>query len=164
MAKPGAIPAAQYYDTHDPMHVARLARDSAGGGEVLLVGGGDHQVGISSSSYPDSWGHLEGWARGVWGDALGATKFKWSGQVGGCVGWGRRCCRVASCCCCCRLLVLALRHVNQYSTMLAVHGRQRPASSLAGTRPCMPAGALLWSHLTRHAALLAAVAVSCPSM
>jgi glycine/D-amino acid oxidase-like deaminating enzyme/nitrite reductase/ring-hydroxylating ferredoxin subunit len=72
----GYVPHGLYWDTEDPYHYVRVARD--GEREVLLVGGEDHRVGHGD---PEVHGpRLEAWARERFPGA-GPTVATWSGQI-----------------------------------------------------------------------------------
>ena len=74
---PGAVPRALYWDTPDPYHYVRTARD--GDAEVLVVGGEDHKTGQADDA-EDRFARLEQWARDHF-PAAGAVAYRWSGQV-----------------------------------------------------------------------------------
>jgi glycine/D-amino acid oxidase-like deaminating enzyme/nitrite reductase/ring-hydroxylating ferredoxin subunit len=77
----GAVDDALYWDTGDPYHYVRLqGGETAGGGEdVLLVGGEDHKTGqFEPGSAP--FLHLETWAREKF-PMIGEIRYRWSGQV-----------------------------------------------------------------------------------
>lgn len=74
----GAATIAQYWDTADPYHYARVQRLD-GGGLLLIVGGEDHKVGQDDD--PGSrFARLEAWARERV-PGLGRVAHRWSGQV-----------------------------------------------------------------------------------
>jgi glycine/D-amino acid oxidase-like deaminating enzyme/nitrite reductase/ring-hydroxylating ferredoxin subunit len=73
----GAVPPALYWDTLDPYHYVRTARDD--GEPVLIVGGEDHKTGQEESP-ADCFGRLEAWAHERFRE-LGPLKYRWSGQV-----------------------------------------------------------------------------------
>jgi nitrite reductase/ring-hydroxylating ferredoxin subunit len=50
------------------------------GGDLLLVGGGDHKTGQQGASAEERWVGLEAWARRRF-PAAGAVKRRWSGQI-----------------------------------------------------------------------------------
>ncbi|CAI5504465.1 unnamed protein product [Closterium sp. Naga37s-1] len=61
-----------------PYHYVRVEEQE--GRDVLVVGGGDHPVGMPATQYHDVWGDLERWARPRWPMAQ-QTLFRWSGMV-----------------------------------------------------------------------------------
>ena len=69
---------ANWWSTDSPYHYVRLQPE--GDHDVLVVGGGDHPVGMRASQYRDVWGELEEWARRRWTMA-GPVLYKWSGMV-----------------------------------------------------------------------------------
>jgi glycine/D-amino acid oxidase-like deaminating enzyme/nitrite reductase/ring-hydroxylating ferredoxin subunit len=71
------LPHALVWDTADPYHYMRVARGDHGG-EVLIVGGGDHRVGQGDPSA--QWAELEKWTR-QWIPAAGPVVARWSGQI-----------------------------------------------------------------------------------
>lgn len=71
------VPDALYWDTGDPYHYLRVARD-VDGRELLLVGGEDHRVG--QDEHPaDRWNALERWIRERM--IVGEVVDRWSGQI-----------------------------------------------------------------------------------
>jgi len=75
---PGYVTKAIYYDTPDPYHYIRLAKD-ANGEEYIISGGEDHRVG--EDPHPEErFECLEEWTR-VRFPAMGKVKYKWSGQI-----------------------------------------------------------------------------------
>lgn len=79
----GSIPAAQFSDTADPYHYARIhpVRNPGGKAEfdLLIVGGEDHRVG-EADDFDARFGRLEAWARERFPEA-GEVEHRWSGQV-----------------------------------------------------------------------------------
>jgi glycine/D-amino acid oxidase-like deaminating enzyme/nitrite reductase/ring-hydroxylating ferredoxin subunit len=87
----GSVTKALYWDTAEykgmseqsgtiSYHYVRLYHlDSAGGFDVLLVGGQDHKTGQSDDA-EHRYGRLEAWARERW-PLIKDIKFRWSGQV-----------------------------------------------------------------------------------
>jgi glycine/D-amino acid oxidase-like deaminating enzyme/nitrite reductase/ring-hydroxylating ferredoxin subunit len=73
---PGYVPHALYWDTDDPYHYVRVARD--GDREVLIVGGEDHRVGHGDPEIHEPL--LEAWARKHFPEA-GPLVAAWSGQI-----------------------------------------------------------------------------------
>lgn len=71
------VPDALYWDTGDPYHYLRVARD-VDGRELLLVGGEDHRVGQGKHE-SDHWNALERWIRERM--IVGAVADRWSGQI-----------------------------------------------------------------------------------
>ncbi|CAI7737666.1 unnamed protein product [Closterium sp. NIES-54] len=74
----GSVKRANWWDTASPYHYVRVEEQE--GCDVLVVGGGDHPVGMPASQYHDVWGELERWARPRWPMAQ-ETLFRWSGMV-----------------------------------------------------------------------------------
>lgn len=71
------VPDALYWDTGDPYHYLRVARD-VDGRELLLIGGEDHRVG--QEVHPsDRWNALERWIRERM--IVGQVVDRWSGQI-----------------------------------------------------------------------------------
>jgi glycine/D-amino acid oxidase-like deaminating enzyme/nitrite reductase/ring-hydroxylating ferredoxin subunit len=71
---------ALYWDTSDPYHyVRRYGAGGAGGGDFLIVGGGDQDTG-SREQDETVFARLEAWARGRF-EGVGAVRQRWSGQV-----------------------------------------------------------------------------------
>jgi glycine/D-amino acid oxidase-like deaminating enzyme/nitrite reductase/ring-hydroxylating ferredoxin subunit len=68
----GTIGRALYWDTADPYHYVRLARD------ILIVGGEDHKTGQADDGM-ERLRRLEAWTRERF--PIGAVEFEWSGQV-----------------------------------------------------------------------------------
>lgn len=77
-APPGHAPRGLFWDTEDPYHYVRGARD-ANGTEFLVVGGEDHKTG-QARDQQDRWDRLEAWARERVPGA-GPVRHHWSGQV-----------------------------------------------------------------------------------
>ena len=75
---PGSVPRALYWDTMDPYHYVRLARDERGR-ELLVVGGGDYQTGDKDEG-DRVFDELIAWTREHF-DVQGNAAFRWSGQV-----------------------------------------------------------------------------------
>ena len=75
---PGTVANALFWDTNEPYHYARLAKDHTTGGQVLLVGGEDHKVGQPGAT-PERFDRLEEWARWKF-KGLGDVTVKWSGE------------------------------------------------------------------------------------
>ncbi len=76
--EPGGAVDALFWDTAQPYHYARFARDG-GGRSMLVVGGEDHRVGHPAHG-DQRWGRLEAWARERF-PAMGAVGWRWSGQI-----------------------------------------------------------------------------------
>ena len=74
----GYVPAAFYYDTLDPYHYIRIAKDSLGN-DILIIGGGDHRTGEEEHIY-QRYVELEAWARHRF-PKLGEVTYRWSGQI-----------------------------------------------------------------------------------
>ncbi|CAI5986568.1 unnamed protein product [Closterium sp. NIES-65] len=74
----GSVKRANWWDTASPYHYVRVEEQE--GRDVLVVGGGDHPVGMPATQYHDVWGDLERWARPRWPMAQ-QTLFRWSGMV-----------------------------------------------------------------------------------
>ena len=74
---PGYVPHGLYWDTEEPYHYVRVAKQGRSS-EVLIVGGEDHRVGQGDPEI--HWPKLEAWARERF-PAAGAVVDKWSGQV-----------------------------------------------------------------------------------
>lgn len=74
--EPGYVPHGLYWDTEDPYHYIRVARQ--GEGEVVIVGGEDHRVGQGDPEI--HWPKLEAWARERFPGA-GQVAATWSGQI-----------------------------------------------------------------------------------
>lgn len=75
-----SLPLGLYWDTEDPYHYVRLARDSATH-DTLIVGGEDHKTGQNEDKDPLArYARLEQWARERFPKA-GEISHKWSGQV-----------------------------------------------------------------------------------
>ncbi|HEV8695593.1 MAG TPA: FAD-dependent oxidoreductase [Lysobacter sp.] len=73
----GAVPAALLWDTLDPYHYVRLARER--GATWLIVGGEDRKVGQDDA--PEAhFGELERWTREYFPMANGIG-YRWSGQI-----------------------------------------------------------------------------------
>jgi glycine/D-amino acid oxidase-like deaminating enzyme/nitrite reductase/ring-hydroxylating ferredoxin subunit len=71
------VPDALYWDSGDPYHYLRVARDTDGR-DLLLVGGEDHRVG--QDAHPsDRWNALERWIRERM--IVGEVVDRWSGQI-----------------------------------------------------------------------------------
>ena len=70
---PDTVPAALYWDTADPYHYVRLARET-----LLIVGGEDHKTGQEDDA-DDRFAYLEAWARERF--PVGEVEYSWSGQV-----------------------------------------------------------------------------------
>jgi Rieske Fe-S protein len=73
----GAVPHVLLWDTLDPYHYVRVARD--GDADVLVVGGEDHKTGHEDDA-ARRFAALEAWARARF-PMLGAVQRRWSGQV-----------------------------------------------------------------------------------
>lgn len=73
---PADIGDALYWDTGDPYHYVRLARD--GDRHLLVLGGEDHRVGKDHDT-ADRWTALERWIRDRM--TCGAVVDRWSGQI-----------------------------------------------------------------------------------
>ncbi|GJP37973.1 hypothetical protein CLOM_g22417 [Closterium sp. NIES-68] len=74
----GSVKRANWWSTHSPYHYVRVEEQADH--DVLVVGGGDHPVGMRATQYQDVWGDLERWARPRWPMAQ-ETLFRWSGVV-----------------------------------------------------------------------------------
>ena len=75
---PGSIPKALFWDTLDPYHYFRLAKDREGK-DIILVGGEDRKTG--QDDYPeDRYKNLEYWAREHL-PMVRDLRYQWSGQV-----------------------------------------------------------------------------------
>lgn len=75
-----SVPLGLYWDTEDPYHYVRLARDSATH-DTLIVGGEDHKTGQDEDEDPLArFARLEQWTRQRFPKA-GELSHKWSGQV-----------------------------------------------------------------------------------
>ncbi|CAI5506739.1 unnamed protein product [Closterium sp. Naga37s-1] len=74
----GSVKRANWWDTASPYHYVRVEEQE--GRDVLVVGGGDHPVGMPAGQYHDVWSDLERWARPRWPMAQ-ETLFRWSGMV-----------------------------------------------------------------------------------
>jgi glycine/D-amino acid oxidase-like deaminating enzyme/nitrite reductase/ring-hydroxylating ferredoxin subunit len=76
----GDTPHALYWDTGDPYHYIRFARDQMGErSELLIVGGEDHKTGQADDQL-ERFQRLESWARQRFPRA-GELAYQWSGQV-----------------------------------------------------------------------------------
>jgi glycine/D-amino acid oxidase-like deaminating enzyme/nitrite reductase/ring-hydroxylating ferredoxin subunit len=73
---PGSLERALYWDTGDPYHYIRL--HTAGGTEMLLVGGEDHKTGQGHNT-EEPWQRLERWTRARFD--IRPVAFRWSGEV-----------------------------------------------------------------------------------
>ena len=73
----GAMALAQYWDTSDPYHYARIQRGEES--DLLIVGGEDHKVGQADDA-EDRFGRLEAWGRSI-APGAGPVKYRWSGQI-----------------------------------------------------------------------------------
>lgn len=73
----GSVPRGLYWDTGDPYHYVRLARDA--GGELLVVGGEDHKTGQEDPA-EEPFERLASWTRARFPTA-GERVHAWSGQV-----------------------------------------------------------------------------------
>jgi Rieske Fe-S protein len=73
----GSVPKALYWDTLDPYHYVRLARD--GKNEFLIVGGEDHKTGQADDA-AERFERLESWTRERF-SSVSDVDFRWSGQV-----------------------------------------------------------------------------------
>ena len=74
----GSVPTALYWDTDEPYHYVRLAPDTDGEHDVLIVGGEDHRTGQADDAAV-RYRRLETWARERF--TTGEVAFRWSGQV-----------------------------------------------------------------------------------
>jgi glycine/D-amino acid oxidase-like deaminating enzyme/nitrite reductase/ring-hydroxylating ferredoxin subunit len=74
----GAVPRGLYWDTENPYHYVRLAKD-ADGEPLLIVGGEDHKTG-QAHDLELRFGRLLEWTRQYFPEA-GDIAFRWSGQV-----------------------------------------------------------------------------------
>ena len=70
---------ALYWDTLDPYHYIRFAKDGEGKNSII-VGGEDHKTGQDDGSGEEHWKRLEAWARERV-PQMGALRHHWSGQV-----------------------------------------------------------------------------------
>jgi len=76
----GSVPLALYWDTLDPYHYVRLqSAETAGKGDLLIVGGEDHKTGQAADG-DERFAHLESWARERF-PQLGPVEYHWAGQV-----------------------------------------------------------------------------------
>jgi glycine/D-amino acid oxidase-like deaminating enzyme/nitrite reductase/ring-hydroxylating ferredoxin subunit len=91
----GSVPTALYWDTGDPYHYVRLQRapessdgtgangtaalTNGGGDEMLIVGGEDHKTGQADDA-DARYARLEAWARERF-PMIRSVEYKWSGQV-----------------------------------------------------------------------------------
>jgi len=68
-----------YWDTSDPYHYLRFAKNPKGPGRVLVSGGEDHKTGQKEHA-EECWKNLEGWTRYnlPW---TGRETARWSGQI-----------------------------------------------------------------------------------
>src|SRR5207248_836818 len=73
----GAVAPGLYWDTADPYHYVRLARN--GEQPLLIVGGEDHRTGQQEDG-ADRHFDLRHWTRQRF-PAAGDVEFQWSGQV-----------------------------------------------------------------------------------
>jgi glycine/D-amino acid oxidase-like deaminating enzyme/nitrite reductase/ring-hydroxylating ferredoxin subunit len=72
-----SVPDALYWDTADPYHYVRLAREDHE--TFLIVGGEDHKTG-QATDQEARFGRLEDWARRLV-PQIGPVRYRWSGQV-----------------------------------------------------------------------------------
>jgi glycine/D-amino acid oxidase-like deaminating enzyme/nitrite reductase/ring-hydroxylating ferredoxin subunit len=80
MAVPkGAMPVAQYWDTADPYHYVRIARDLDRRHQLLICGGEDHKTGQANDA-EERFERLEVWTRERF-PVTGGVVCAWSGQV-----------------------------------------------------------------------------------
>lgn len=75
----GTVPAAQFWDTGDPYHYARIARELDASRLLLIAGGEDHKTGHADDA-DERFARLEVWTRERF-PVAGAPLFRWSGQV-----------------------------------------------------------------------------------
>jgi glycine/D-amino acid oxidase-like deaminating enzyme/nitrite reductase/ring-hydroxylating ferredoxin subunit len=75
----GSVPDALYWDTCEPYHYARVARNGGLEHELLIVGGEDHKTGQDGAS-AERFDRLVAWTRRVFPIA-GEVVARWSGQV-----------------------------------------------------------------------------------
>jgi glycine/D-amino acid oxidase-like deaminating enzyme/nitrite reductase/ring-hydroxylating ferredoxin subunit len=68
-----------FWDTAEPYHYLRLARDADGRG-VAIVGGEDHRTGFPPDDPEVPWTRLEAWVRERL-PGCGAVTHRWSGQI-----------------------------------------------------------------------------------
>lgn len=74
----GYVPAGLYYDTLDPYHYIRIAKDSFGN-TILIIGGEDHRTGEEKHIH-QKYVELEAWARHRFPN-LSEVTYRWSGQI-----------------------------------------------------------------------------------
>lgn len=74
----GYVKAGLYYDTLDPYHYIRIAKDK-NGEDILMVGGEDHRTG-EEKNIPEKYRNLESWTRERF-PFFGEVRFYWSGQI-----------------------------------------------------------------------------------
>jgi glycine/D-amino acid oxidase-like deaminating enzyme/nitrite reductase/ring-hydroxylating ferredoxin subunit len=75
----GRVPHMLFWDSEEPFHYVRLARNGAGD-EVLVVGGEDHKTGQDDEGPEPRFARLEEWTRRRFPD-VGRVTGRWSGQI-----------------------------------------------------------------------------------
>lgn len=77
----GSVQNAVYCDTEDPHHSVRVVEGgAAGGGDLLVVSGEEHDQGIRPEAYINVYNRLETWAKGKWSTA-GKRAHQWSWTI-----------------------------------------------------------------------------------
>lgn len=74
----GYVKAGLYYDTLDPYHYIRTAKDKDGN-DILIAGGEDHRTG-EEEKIEERYQRLEAWTRERF-PLLGEISYRWSGQI-----------------------------------------------------------------------------------
>lgn len=75
----GSVPTVLYWDTADPYHYVRLQPGTAGGDDLLIVGGEDHKTGQADDAEA-RYARLEAWTRERF-PMMTEVRYRWSGQV-----------------------------------------------------------------------------------